>query len=167
MAPAASVLQAAIVPAAAAVPPLPSWARETNALASYAGGRNMMFMYNQKLVADANATGTMYDVAFMGGCAVGCSRRGLGPAHTSALKRMDGWQPGAATERCSALEQPPCERGVPALPLPCHAGDSVIAYTVVVPAVAAVWDRFWAPSTGLKAARLGVGCSTVEELVVR
>ncbi|KAI7846204.1 hypothetical protein COHA_000274 [Chlorella ohadii] len=71
----------------------------------------MMFMYNQKLVADANATGTIYDVAFM--------------------------------------------------------GDSVIAYTVVVPAVAAVWDRFWGPSSGLKAARLGVGCSTVEELVWR
>lgn len=66
IAPATFFLQAAIVPPAAVVPPLPSWARETNALASYAGGRNMMFMYNQKLVADANATGTIYDVAFMG-----------------------------------------------------------------------------------------------------
>ena len=42
----------------------------------------------------------------------------------------------------------------------------MIAYTVVVPAVAAAWDRFWGPGSGLKAARLGVGCSTVEELVV-
>lgn len=77
---------------------------------------------------------------------------------------MNGWQPGAATERCSALKQPPHQ--LVTCSLPCHAGDSVIAYTVVVPAVAAAWDRFWGPGSGLKAARLGVGCSTVEELVV-
>lgn len=66
----------------------------------------------------------------------------------------------------------PLSCSFPAYSEQCHplmclpAGDSLTSLTVWVKENAAVWDSYWGPRSRVKAARMGVGGTTVGELTV-
>ncbi|PRW60156.1 Platelet-activating factor isoform gamma subunit [Chlorella sorokiniana] len=90
------------------LPAMPAWAKLEP---HKSWERNTSLAYNRKLAASANASGTVYDIVFM--------------------------------------------------------GDSLTSLTLWVAENVPVWESFWGAQSGLSAARMGVGGTTVEELTWR
>ena len=116
---------------------VPAWAAPLNRTN---GLREASFKYNRQLVASTNAEGSPLDMVSEG---------------------MGDWR--AHPPNCV------CAGGRQALlwSLQVFYGDSIAGLPVFQPENWAVWQEFFGAAAGWKAAALGVGGSTVEELTVR